>query len=141
MAWFIIRNFSYSFRIMYYFSRILCIIPFSIVHNPNSNIVTSKVRARDGVFFGIFIVLNLILFADNFLKTSAHATEMPLVLRFFGQIFLVLVPCYNIIMTIMNMYNRHKIIKIIKMFSAIAEEVTILIFNLNIFHLRKINFQ
>lgn len=123
MAW--SKTFLYSIQSIYYFCRIFCLIPFSIVYDVKQNILTSKVRVIDGVLFVIFILIQLNCSAYYFMSPLLQSSEMPHVLIHCDQIIRALVHFHSSIVIIMNMYNRHKIISIMKMFDTIDEEVTI----------------
>lgn len=126
MAWSTTRHFSYSFRSIYYFSRIFCYIPFTIEFPDTvGDNLTSKVRLIDGVLCASFIILHLILSTYFNMKAVSQSLEIPHVLRLSGHVLPALGHYQNVIIIIMNMFNRNKIINIMKMFNTIDKEVII----------------
>lgn len=126
MAWTIIRNFSFSFRPIYYFSRIFGLIPFSIIHDINGDVLKSKVRKIDGVLFAAFIILHLIF--STYFCMSPLIVESPTIPNawiFLEKLIRALIHFHNIMIGIINMYNRDRIINILKMFDTFDKEVTI----------------
>lgn len=119
------RNYSYSYSIrpIYYIFRVFYLIPFTIVQDTNGNVVSSKVRLIDGVLFATFIMLHLNFLHYHYMKPIVQSSDIPHVLTYGDKILPILVHTHNIIIIIMNMYNRERIINIIKMFDTIDKEV------------------
>lgn len=124
MAWSIFRNFLNSFRLIYFISRVFCFIPFSIIRDLNGNIVTSKIRVFDGVLFMAFITLHFVTSVYYYMIPVRQLLGISQVLKF-HRILPISIHNNIVMILIMNMYNRQKIINIIKMFNIIDEEVTI----------------
>lgn len=54
-------NFMYSFRPVYYFNRVYGFLPFTITYNSRGKIHGLNVETFDILWFGISIIINLIL--------------------------------------------------------------------------------
>lgn len=117
------RNFSYIFRPIYYCSRGFGLMPFSIVHDSNGDVEKSKVRAIDGLLFAVFIILRVFMTIPSVNKLNSPSSDVPYFLVLGGYTLLTLIFTCGALMTVMNMYNRHKIVNILKMFSTIDKEV------------------
>lgn len=124
------RSFVHSFRPIYYWSRVFGLMPFSIIYDPNGDVEKPRVRAIDGLLFAVFIVVRLWFSVNSLRKIHiSSSSDVPWVLSVGGYTLLTLNLTCGALMTVMNMYNRHKIVNILKMFSTIDKQVKNLIFS------------
>lgn len=133
MAWSINRAFSFGIQPIYSFSRVFGLIPFSIVHEINGDVITSKVRTIDGILFAASIILQVILAVYHYMRLYVESQGVPYVLILASKILPSLANFYTIMIIVMNMNNRHKIINIIRMFNTVDKEVTNSMHVLNIY--------
>lgn len=117
-----IIDFAYSFRPIYYFSRVGGMIPFSIFHNSQS----ATIRKRDITWLAISIfsylsVLILIVYDLN-VPNDENSNFNALIL---GDILhAILCTVFGIVAIIMDMGNRFKFMRIFKKFTTFDEQVS-----------------
>lgn len=118
-------NFAYSFRPIYFYSRILGLMPFSISYNENGRVQKAKIGVFDGVWFVISICTYLSLAFTCFhrMKVQLEA-NVPFILFFGEQIHLALGLAFGALAITIHMYNRSKMIDILRIFSVFDEEAS-----------------
>lgn len=118
-------NFAYSFRPIYYFSRIFGFAPFTIMHDSNGTIQVPKIRAFDIVWLILSIfaqVLSPILFFRNE-KYSIHHISLTILIR--SDIIIIAVRTIFIILAIiLEMSKRYKMVEILKKIIDFDEDVS-----------------
>lgn len=132
MALSIAKKNSFSFRPIYYFSRLFGFFPFSIVYDTNGEILRSKVRVIDGVLFAALIFLHFASASYYHMRPSMRS-PIPHVFGIANKITYQMIHYHNVIIITMNMYNRQKIINIIKSFNIIDKKVTTILMHFLVF--------
>lgn len=70
--------FSYGFRPIYYFSRVIGLMPYSMVHNKNGEIQEHRIYYRDGLWIltsiSLYISVILHVFRDMKLPKDPNST-------------------------------------------------------------------
>lgn len=118
-------NFAHSFKSIYYFSRIFGFKPFTIVFDSNGKIQTAQIKAIDILWFAITIALYLssafyfVLFAhpDTFPAKSAFLVECTRSIYMLRKLL-------NILSIFMDMYNRFKLVGIVREIDTFDEKAS-----------------
>lgn len=134
-------NFAYGFRPIYYFSRVCGLMPFSITYDSNGEIQKARVRVFDGLWFVISMCLYLLALHISFQETRKYYMMEPnfLILGdFIPRGMKLFFGCTKIAL---DMYNRAKLIGILKSFTEFDNEVSARIhdISLKLHVLRKIS--
>lgn len=118
-------NFMHSFRPIYYVSRCFGLMPFSIVSDLNGMALNPNVCAVDILWFITSISLYTILTVITYKNMGfAKAASVPFVLIFADDMILAIGLINAIILIILDMYNRSKLVDILKMFQIFDAEVS-----------------
>lgn len=106
------KNFSYSFRPIYYVSRVFGLIPFSLIHDSNGELLMPKVRFLDG-FWSIILLCTYIL---NIISCFHHVNfeKFVFVLRLGNYLLLIACFVFQILVMGTNMCNRFRFVEILK---------------------------
>lgn len=118
-------DFVYSFKPIYYFSRVCGLMPFSIIYDSSHKIHKIKVCAFDVLWFVISIYLYLyVAFISYKEMTYPKSRNMPKNIMILGDSFiLIFVLLFGAMNIIIDMCNRVKLSEILRMFTAFDEEV------------------
>lgn len=116
-------NFLYSFRPIYYFSRIFGLMPFSIIYDSNGEIKQSKITIVDGIWFLISMFIYSLHLYLTLLKFSNQTTPTTFVM-ILGNTFLLMIVMYGAGAVAMGMCNRFKYIKIAKNFTVFDRQAS-----------------
>lgn len=116
-------DFAYTFRPIYYFSRIFGSLPFTIVFNSKGSVEGTKIRVFDSVWFILSIALYILLSFMRFrsIKPPKH-TSLVLLHGDFLLLKSALVFC--ILFIVMDMCNRFKLVDILKNLITFDEKVS-----------------
>lgn len=116
-------DFEHSVRPIYYLSRVFGLLPFSLVRNERGEVQEPQVRVTDLLYFVISLIWSLFLVYvccqnmrlpnDNSLISVAG----DFLLLFFGLIF-------NEFIIPMDMFNRFKLVEVVKMFTTFDKNVS-----------------
>lgn len=120
-------NFAHSFKSIYYLSRIFGFKPFTIVFDSNGKIQTAQIRAIDILWFAITIALYL-LSALYFVIFASHDT-LPAKSAFLVECtrsIYMLRKLLNILSIFMDMYNRFKLVGIVREIDTFDEKASII---------------
>lgn len=133
-------NFEYCIRPIYYMSRLCGLLPFSIARNSNGEIQAPRVKIFDFLFFTLSIIWYLFLTCNSFhdiqywpnLNKSQVLTVSNYSLLIMGLIF-------GGLTITMDMFNRSRLVDILKKFIKFDQNVfhlsfDELLYNLNFFH-------
>lgn len=119
-------NFVYSFRPVYYFSRMLGLMPFSIICNSKNEAQKPKVRAFDSLWFVVSICLYCLMAFVSYetrkhSRNSANISSNVLIL---GDSFhLITGLLFGALLIAMDMCNRNKLVAILRKFTVFDREV------------------
>lgn len=122
-------DFSYSFRPIYYFSRVCGMTPFSIVHDLNGDILNANVRKRDVVWLIIstlfclsmgLYMLKYMKFSQDLNKPTDHG-----ILLLGAYILSTMVLIFGVIFSALDIWNRFKLVSILNMFNSFDKEASI----------------
>lgn len=118
-------DFVYSFKPIYYFSRVCGLMPFSIIYDSSHKIHKIKVCAFDVLWFVISIYLYLyVAFISYKEMTYPKSRNMPKNIMILGDSFiLIFVLLFGAMNIIIDMCNRVKLSEILRMFTAFDKEV------------------
>lgn len=115
-------NFEYGIRPIYYYSRIVGLWPFSITHNLNGVIQTTRISLADGVWFFI----SLIMFSTATISKFEHIKYMSnlnLMIIIFNHIFHIIGLATGPLIITLDMYNRNKMADILASFTIFDNNV------------------
>lgn len=118
-------NFAYSFRPVYYFSRISGFAPFTISFDSNGTIQVPTIRVFDIVWLILSIfaqILSPILFVRNE-KFSIHHISLAILIRS-DVISIVVRTTFNISAIVFEMCKRYKAVEILKKITDFDEDVS-----------------
>lgn len=123
-----IYNFEYGFRPIYYFSRLVGLLPFSIAHHSNGSITNAHISRLDGVWFSISMCFHLLAIFLSFLNTEdlnsissvTTITFWILYILYRGNSLLI-----GTVGIIMDMLNRHKLADILRKFIIFDHDVSV----------------
>ena len=118
-------NFSYSLRPIYYFSRTFGLFPFTIVYDTNGDVQSARVTVFDFLWFIITVCMYLLLAWLSYgNKLPVGANESPLLIL--GDLVLLIIGLiFGSAMIVFDMYNRSRLINIIKKFTKFDMEVNV----------------
>lgn len=116
-------DFAYTFRPVYYFSRIFGFLPFTIVYNANGSIQGPKVRVFDITWFMLSIAL-YILSAFMHFRSIENLKSQSFVLIVGDFLLLKLGLVFCILVIVMDMCNRFKLVEILKQFNSFDDKVS-----------------
>lgn len=118
-------NFAYSFRPIYYCSRIFGLKPFSIIFDSNGQVQEPRVRICDGLWFVIsicsYLSLTYVLYQE---RMHPGVSSLPSILKIGGNIHMILSHVFSAFIVAMDMFNRSKLVDILKMFNTFDDEVS-----------------
>lgn len=117
-------NSAYSYRPIYYFSRIFGLMPFSIIYSSDGRAQKPRVSVFDGLWFVIsiciYILMAVISYKNIILPTNSNSSYLMIL----GDYVLLILGLFIGALTIgMDMCNRFKIVDILKMFDTFDNKV------------------
>lgn len=120
-------NFLYSFRPVYYFSRAMGFMPFTIVCNSNGTIQGPAIRSFDIFWFILsicgYILLTIFSFLNIRFPENSKNTESTILIG--ADYFLLLLGfVFSVVVIIMDFCNRFKLVKILKHLNTFDEEAS-----------------
>lgn len=119
-------NFFYSFRPVYNFARTFGFMPFTIVCNSNGSIHGPNIRIFDILWFIIAItiyILSAIVVLQNTEHLEIGSRIESAILKITDYLLLVLMLFFGAIIIGMDMFNRFKLVDILKSINTFDEEV------------------
>lgn len=117
------HDFVYCFRPIYIVSRVFGLLPFSLTFHSNGEVQKPNVSKLDIVWFGISLsfLLNAISMSIAIQKSSGKKGSLISIL---GDMWMLFAGLINGVLTIvLDMYNRHKFVDIIKKINTFDREV------------------
>lgn len=130
-----VLNFAYSFRPVYYLSRVFGLMPFSIEYDLNDRPQLPRVKRLDAMWFAIAICLYLSMAYVSYQKLNLpQDSSVPYILFLGEHLFQILDLVYGALIIGLDMCNRYKLVNILKKLILFDEEVR----NLPLFHKLKI---
>lgn len=122
-------------RPIYYFSRILGLLSFSIIRDMNGEIQNIRVHLFDLLWFMVSICVFLILIIMACISVDLPQKTNSTRLLIFGQrVHSILVLINAAIMIIMDMCNRFRILNIVQKFTTFDKEVSTFLKQSNLIH-------
>lgn len=115
-------NFAHSFMPIYYFSRLLGLLPFSIIAGDSGEMLEARVSACD--LFWCMISICLYLFMAYHYSFQTLRNEY-LIWIIGDRLLIISGLIFGGLRIIMDMYNRGKIVTTLKMFTIFDREVRI----------------
>lgn len=115
-------NFEYAIRPIYYSSRIIGLWPFSMSHDLNGVIQTTRISLFDGVWF----LISLVQFFTATIFTYESIKYMPnlnLMIIIFNHIFHIMGLATGPVIIILDLFNRNKVANILASFTIFDNEV------------------
>lgn len=118
-------DFAYSFLPVYYFSRILGLLPYSFICDSEGELQAQQVDLIDGIWFLLSICIYVLAAFTNF-QTITLPKEMKIESAlYFGHYALLIQGLLICAISIgMDMYNRNKLVAIFKAFIEFDKEVS-----------------
>lgn len=120
-------NFASIYRPVYYLSRFFGLMPFSMTLNSNGDIHEPKVTAFDCLWFiisiGIYIVCAIIAFGNIIHSTRADLESSLHLIILADHLLLIVGLLIGAFIIAMDMFNRFKIVNILKLFNSFDREV------------------
>lgn len=119
-------DFVYSFLPIYYFSRFFGLMPFSFIYDSDDEIQAPRISIFDGVWFVITIGIYLVAAFTNF-QILTHPKEMALASAlYYGHYILLIQGLLVCSVAIgLDIYNRNRLVTILKIFIAFDKEVSV----------------
>ena len=119
-------NFMYSFRPVYYFSRVYGLMPFTITFNSRGKIRGFEVGPFDILWFILTIVINLTLALliskdTEFLRDTRSGSIILVGGDYSINIFSMI---FNAVLIVTDMCLRHKLVDILKKINTFDEKVS-----------------
>lgn len=117
-------NFAYSFLPVYYFSRVLGLMPYSFSWDSEGELQAPQVNLVDGIWFLLSICIYVLAAFTNF-QTIILPKEMKIESAlYFGHYALLIQGLVICAISIgMDMFNRNKLVAILKAFIEFDKEV------------------
>lgn len=127
-------NFIFSVQPIHYISRACGLMPFSIIHSSNGEILEPKIRKFDVLWFGISICVYSAMAYVFYLnvKFSQDPNTKSYFLVVGDYMLYIAVLIYGVLVRGMDMCNRFNLVEILKCFTMFDKEVGPIIF-LNVF--------
>lgn len=116
-------DFAYTFRPVYYFSRICGFLPFTIVYNSDGSIQGPKVRVFDITWFILSISL-YVLPAFMHFRNIDYLKNQSFILIDGDFLLLKLGLVFCILVIVMDMCNRFRLVLILKNVKSFDEKVS-----------------
>lgn len=119
-------DFMYSFRPLYYISRIFGYMPFSIVCDSNDSIKGPKIRLFDSIWFIIAMsvyISSAIMILQNVEYPEIQSNIVMTVLKSSDHLVLAFMLIFGAVIIVMDMLNRFKLVDILKDINTFDEEV------------------
>lgn len=117
-------NFAYSFRPVYYLSRVFGLMPFSIEYDLIGQPQVPRVNRIDAMWFVIVICLYLSMAYISYEKMNfPQDSSIPYILFLGEYLFQILDLVYGALIIGLDMCNRYKLVNILKKLTLFDEEV------------------
>lgn len=119
-------NFIYGLLPVYFFSRAIGLLPFSIVCNSNGKVQCARVRAFDFIWF-IFSI-GIYIFMAAFIYQSMEIPKDPnesVILIIGDNLLLISGFVSGVIFILIDMFNRNRLVGILKNLTVFDDEVRI----------------
>lgn len=118
-------DFAYSFRPIYYFSRVYGLMPFTITYNARGSINGLEIRLFDLLWFMAILVLNVTI-TLMISKDSLYLQDLKVLSNILngGEYFLeIYCMIFNLLLIGMDMWMRTKLIEILRGITTFDDEV------------------
>lgn len=122
-------DFAYSFRPIYYISRVYGLMPFTLTYNSDNSVRGLEVKSFDILWFIVSIIINL-MYAFMISKDRLYLQDPKKISNILigGDYFLEVISIiYNIILIGMSICIRTKFVDVIKKINTFDEKVSQLI--------------
>lgn len=120
-------NFTYTFSPIYYFSRILGLMPFSFIYDARGELQAPQIRPIDGVWYVFSLCIYVLVAIINIQIAIQKQTELKAIsfALYFGHYMLLIKGLLiSAISIVMDFYNRYTLVKILQAFIAFDKEVS-----------------
>lgn len=118
-------NFAYSFRPIYYFSRIFGLMPFTITYYPNGRVKGARVNSIDGIWLVISINVYLISAAFSYQTMKVWVDQSaPVLVFYFGYLIQIIRLFFGGFIIALDLFNRFKLVGILKKLSIFDRKVS-----------------
>lgn len=118
-------NFVFSIRPIHYISRVCGLMPFSIIQNSNGEVQEPRISTFDGLWFSIsiciYLAMTYIFYQHARISTDPNTKSYFLVLG--DYMLYIAVMIYGILVRGMDMFNRFKLVDILRKFTEFDKEV------------------
>lgn len=120
------NNFTYSLLPIYFFSRAIGLLPFSIIRDSSGRVREARLSVFDCLWFIISISGYLFLAWFCYQKTVvSYDPNESFVLNIGDNMLLIFGLLYGAIIITMDLGNRNKLVEILKNFTAFDDAVSI----------------
>lgn len=117
-------TFSYSLLPIYYFSRIFGLLPFTIVYDTNGDVHEARITYFDVLWFIISVCLYLLLALFSYKHIQVPEGPNVSQILVLGDCALLIAGLlYGAVIIVFDLYNRFKLIDIMKKFTTFDMEV------------------
>lgn len=117
-------NFAYTFRPIYFLSRVFGYMPFSIAWSSKEKYYVARIRPIDGLWFVSIIFVYLLMSIFTYRRDdSAMKDKLPNLCIPVGRTYQTLSLFFCVAIIVTDMINRFKIIGILNLFNRFDEEV------------------
>lgn len=117
-------DFLYSFRPIYYFSRIFGLMPFSIIYDSNGERARRpKITIFDGIWLLISVCTQMLGVYLTIRFKFVNQTS-PTFVVILGYTFIIMTVMYGVGAVVMDLCNRFKFLEIINSFTVFDKHVS-----------------
>lgn len=118
-------NFAYSFRPIYYFSRVFGLMPFSVKYDSNGQPQMPRVGILDSLWFVTTICVYLSMAYISYQQmTLPQDPNAPKVLVFSEYLLQILGLVYGALIIGMDLCNRFKLVDVLKQLTTFDKEAS-----------------
>lgn len=117
------NDFMYPFQPIYYTLRLFGMMPFTIIFDSNGGAQKPIVRAVDVAWFVILFCLYLLTVFMS-IQMRSPGSSILYTVYLFGSVFVVLELIGCALVALLSMYNRSKLVNILKMFQKFDKKVS-----------------
>lgn len=125
----VLKNIDYVYNIMpiHIISRIFGLVPFGIARSPNGEVEGARVNKFDILWFVVSILLYLFL-AYSYIDTNElqFSSNESFILTAGDNVLIALGLVSAAVVIVMDMYNRSRIVEILKQFILFDKRVSLL---------------
>lgn len=118
-------SFAYSFRSIYYYSRVFGLLPYSIIYDTEGEPQVPRVGVLNCLWFIVSIFLYSSMAYVSYIDMSiSHDQNVPHVLVLGSYFLQILSLIFGAVIIIMDMCNRHRFVDILRKIGIFDKEAS-----------------